>query len=345
MTKERNWKTIPQLADSYQPTSFLKYGWIRRLLARLFVWLAEPVLGPILETHHCRIGTLDGYTSKNMSEITAMKLTDGALEKAIEKNEFHHDQLAMNIKHVCALLQIEKLSEEPAGHPRHKKMTIPTYGSKWMTETRNWIARLEGTQKLHKAAFSKVPQMDQFLGVIMKKMDWKLVDEPGARPENLEAWTCGVLDIMNRSSMAMERLLGLELNDDPMKDKLTKLPDTEHLGPAVQELELMVGDINTALDMQVAQGEADAYSNRVEYIDHWCNLVATCLGLTIGKDDQQIEVITSLTIENIKVDMHKALMQRNHDVNEYLKWKRQVDNITQEHHGRLHDLDGMHNIT
>ena len=240
-----SWNTIPELADSYQPTSF-RHGWFRTLIAKIITWLIEPVLGPILETHHC---TINHLSSEVLQMQKQLKVEHERIVNLRERDLLYaelFDQLGL---HDCdddrpglvALqwqLDVNALIKQNAINHEHllvllgatakdhaetdDRWQIPIYESTWMKKTREWIARNEGQIQLMKPAFKKVPDIELFNTVILKKMDWKLSDDGGARKENIEAWTCGLLDSMNRSSMAMERLLGLELNDeDPTKDRLT----------------------------------------------------------------------------------------------------------------------------
>ena len=152
------------------------------------------------------------------------------------------------------------------------------------------IDRQEAALNLVKPAVTKLDKIDPLLVAIIKKMDWKLMDIDGARVSNPESWESGLLNAMNRSQLAMERLLGLKLGDTAADDRLVFLDD---LSAVLSECELMFTEINQALGMESPIGEADAYSTRIEELSHWSNMLGQYLGLSFIQDDAGIQVMDS----------------------------------------------------
>lgn len=245
---------------------------LRTWLARMVIWLIDPVLNPILMSlgvvqnqHSTDLVDIYKVLKIHVKELSAIQdeLAANTVDRGNikEKQTGHHGRLDELRSMQNRLVQALGLYE----HPMDDEVWI----SETMDKFRTQFSRHEAKIKLNKKQADEVPAISNFLTMMMKKMDWKIDD--GGRSDNHESWRCGLLDTMNRSSMAMERLLGLELADEAINDKLEEF--------------------------------------------------------------QKVQAVALLLSE-----------QRMKDVNEFLMWKRKVNDHIKDHSERLHNLDDMHNL-
>ena len=250
------------------------YGRIRTWFADLIGWLLAPILKPWMAKLTVNAELVEARLAKHYEDLFQLKgfQLDTIKDKATIKKDV-----------VDLFRRIEKADQA--------------------------IDRQEAAFNLVKPNINKVEQLDKFMSVIVTKMDWKLMDEPGARKDNLESWTCGLLNSMNRSQLAMERLLGLKLGDTAADDRLEKIDEFHN---QFKDVNSIIAGLFTLLKL------------------HW-------ITQTISNGKYERRVLVSRWIEQ-----HGE--QRKQDVNAYLTWRAKIDAIVKDHSERLHDLDNMHNL-
>ena len=338
-----------------------EYGRIRTWFADLLGWLLAPILNPWMAKLTVNAELVEAKMGSNGKRIFALNQTiDSILNTTGHPGDFQHDNTLRSkrlddIEYDIATIKehkdlIDKVFQYLGVGEWESSETGDIY-IKWMNHVNQQLEKLEEAFNLVKPNINKVEQLDKFMSVIVTKMDWKLMDEPGARKDNLESWTCGLLNSMNRSQLAMERLLGLKLGDTAADDRLEKIDEFHN---QFKDVNNFMAGLMTLLELRwITQTSSDDKYKKKVLVSRWIEqhddflCTAECvLGYDAPHHGDEYDSEAGTMDEFAKVLAVAVLLgeQRNQDVNAYLTWRAKIDATVKDHSERLHDLDNMHNL-
>ena len=316
------------------------YGRIRTWFAALLGWLLAPILNPWMAKLTVNAELVEASLASKGKRIFALNQTiDSILNTTGHPGDFQFDNTLKSKR-------LDDIEYDIATIKKDIGELIRRIGKAEIA-----IDRQDAAFNLVKPSINKVEQIDQFISVIGTKMDWKLMDAPGARKDNIESWESGLLNAMNRSQLAMERLLGLRLAETPAEDRLEKIDEFHN---QFKDVNNIIAGLFTLLKLRwITQTSSNGkYKKKVlvsQWIEQHDDFLCTAehvLGYDAPHHGDEYDSEAGTMDEFVKVQAVAVLLgeQRKQDVNAYLTWRAKTDAIVKDHSERLHDLDNMHNL-